>query len=856
MVAVTVLAMIAFVLSDAFNMQGGGGRQGDALAVETRYFKLHDSQLQQAYVNREIVHNYIVAAVGRALEQQQLMQMRAQFPQIPQEQLTQFIPYDRIGMQANSYADGRFGPVSERSVVESLVLAEQARRMGIVATDNQVFGFIAQTTQGLLTGEQLNAIMLSMNAPGGGKVTQRQLTEAFRGEMLAVTMRTMFSESPGLTMSPLDRWNSYLRKRCRATAEVLPINTADLVKQDKIRKPSDAELTAFYDKYRYSEPRPGSPDPGFKSPQKARFQYLAADEGKFLDASKITNEEIAAHYEQNKSRYPYVPEEFTEPAKEEAKPETKPEVKPETTPEVKPETKPEPAKPEAKPEPAKPEPKPETKPEVKPEPKPEPAKPETKPEPAKPEPKPEVKPETKPEPKPEVKPESAKPETKPEPNKPETASEPAAKKEPTKVSSDCGEEEGSSCDQAAEDAAKPAPTATASATSTSTASPTASPSASPSATAPDLTSTLLPLATPTATATGTAAPVAKTVLPPAPLPTDDLLLPSDVRTGRNPQYEPLWKVEGKIRDELARKSAADAVKKVYDEIKQELITAALDRDVTKEDLLIYDEKQWEEKFAKYPTLVAKTSAVMSDAEVRLASEDPGLFKSTVGGEPFIRAAFADSGVYVPKESMEIPEFSLTSADKPSTIRYLWWKVKYEPAKVPELKDIRAAVEFAWQTREARSEARKAAEELAKQARQSPKSLAEQFPDRDVKLTNAFTWYEVDLAGEFNDQPVPTRVSRVDGVVDAGDEFMQTVFELEADQVGIGMNEPETICYVIRLTSLTPPRSQLYDSFMVDHFQTYQTFARAEGMRTGLESYEALLAQADIKWLREPRERGR
>jgi hypothetical protein len=82
-----------------------------------------------------------------------------------------------------------------------------------------------------------------------------------------------------------------------------------------------------------------------------------------------------------------------------------------------------------------------------------------------------------------------------------------------------------------------------------------------------------------------------------------------------------------------------------------------------------------------------------------------------------------------------------------------------------------------------------------------------------------------------------------------------VFELETNQIGTAMNEPESICYVIRLTSLTPPRAQLYDSFMVDHFQTYQTFARAEGMRTGVEAYETLLAEADIKWLREPRQRG-
>lgn len=844
MVGLTVLAMIAFVVSDNLDLTGGGGGvQGDPIVVKSNFFSLHESQVRAALDNRDIVHRFVVQAVSVALEQQQLQQMRAQFPQIPQEQLGQFIPYDRIGQQAVGYANGRFGPVSERSVVESLVLADQAKKMGMQVSDNQVVGFIAQTVQGLLGGDQLNAIMRSMSSPNGGKITLQQLTEAFRTEMLAVNMRMIFAESPAMSTTPLDRWSAYQRKRARATAEVLPISTADIIKEGKIKDPSAAELQAFYDKYRFDEPLPGSPDPGFKSPQKAQFQYVAADEAKFFAPDKITNEQIAAHYETNKSRYPYVPEDFTEiePAKIE------PAKKDEPKTDVKPEVKTDAPKTETPKTDAPKVEAPKTDAPKTEAPKADPVKTES--------PKTEAPKADAP------KVEAPKPEV-----KKETPAAPAVKEETKKaekVSPDCGadEEEASSCDNQAD----PAKTDAASASTpsaTPSATPKATPVASPSATVaiPAATATATPSATspaPTATATGTAAPAAAvTVLPPPPLPTEDLLLPDDVRFGRNPQYEPLWKVEKKIRDELARKAAADRVREIFDEIKPGLIDAALARDPAKPDVLIYDEKQWEAHFAKYPELVAKTSTLLTDSEVALAAEDPGLFKATVNGESFARAAFADSGVYVPKEAIEVPEFTVDRTDPEATTRYLWWKVKYEAAKVPELADIRDQVVFAWKTQQARADARKLAAELAEQAGQSPKSLAEQFPSRDVKLTNAFTWYEVDLSGGFNEQPTPTRVSRVDGVEDAGAEFMQEVFGLDVDEVGTAMNNPGTICYVIRLSSISPPRAQLYDSFMVDNFQTYQPFSQADGLKSGQEAYRALLADANLQWEREPRDRDR
>lgn len=751
MAALTVLAMIAFVVADAFDWRGrDGGAGDDPVVVETNFFALKESGLRQAMADRELVLNYAGQVIAAVLEQQQMQQMRTQLPQIPLEQLRQFIPYDRIMAQAGEIAVNRFGPASERSVVDTAVLANEALRLGIQINDSMVEEFIFQTVlQGMVPKEQLVA-SYQMLAARHQRLTYKQLLGAFRNEMLAWVMQTVVATDAARITTPLDRWDYYLRKRCLSTAEVLPVRTKeDVIDKGLVREPKEPEIAEFYEQYRFEEPVPGSPEPGFKIPQKAVFQYAVADEADFFEPEQVTIEEIAAHYDANKTRYPYTAEDFNDTKKS------------------------------------------------------------------------------------------------PQP------------KEPTQVSPECSADatdEGSSCADVAGDE-KPAdvkesvktpevpdtkPQATAQPKPTAT--PSASPGATPSATA---------VPAPTATASGTAVAAPSAPLPPAPLPTEDWLLPDDVRAGRTPTSEPLWKVEQKIREELARKAAADKVKKMLDDLKNELTDAALGRDIKSEQPVFTDE-QWQALLAKHPGLTGATTPLMTVVEANLAAERPGFFKATVGGEPVARVGFDDSGVYVSKEAIEIPEFAL-DRERESVKRYLFWKIKNEPARVPELKEIHAEVVFAWKTREARAEARKLADELAAKARQSSQTLAQQFPDRDVKRTNAFAWYETDLSGEFNPQPRPTRVSRVDGVDDAGDEFMQTVFGLDVDQVGTAMNNPETVCYVIRVTTQTPSRDKLYDAFMVDHFQTYQQFSQADVMKHARGALDSLLADANIRWLREPHE---
>ena len=193
--------------------------------------------------------------------------------------------------------------------------------------------------------------------------------------------------------------------------------------------------------------------------------------------------------------------------------------------------------------------------------------------------------------------------------------------------------------------------------------------------------------------------------------------------------------------------------------------------------------------------------------------------------------------------------ALTNPSAEKTVHYLYWKTKNEPAHTPELASIEGEVKFAWQTEKARKLVREEAAALAKKARETPKPLSQVFPDRDVKRTNAFMWYETDLSGGFGREQ-PTRLSKVDNVEDAGPDFMQAVFGLDVGQVATAMNNPENICYVIHVVTMDPTRQKLLRDFEVDHFETYMQFGAADARRLSEEATEALISDAGLHWIRE------
>ncbi len=791
-----ILAMVAFVFFDSTGWDGGssGPATAEEVVAATKYFDLTGADLDRAAANRMIAVQFLTQARFLALSAQMQLFMRQQLQGMGEEFIRQRMEQqsDMIRAQASIDIQREFGDDGDRSLVQTLILAEQARRLGIQISDQRIVGFVAEFVENQVDGKTLGDIVGRLRGVDGKGVSQKVLNNALRTELLATEMRRYFMGYPAQMNTPIDRWDYFLRKQCRASAEVLPVRVADFVKN--VPEPTDADVTAFFEKYKFDEPVPGSPEPGFKEPTKAAFQYFAAAEAKFFHPERITAEQVAAHYETNKGRYRYTTEDFSAATSE------KPAATPTSTGDA-----PKPATPQATAT---------------------------------------------------ATPSATSSGTKPADDKKSAG---ACESDESASAGEEGPADNADCQAPSTDAkpsAAPQPSTTAAAsTPSATATPSAAalkPTGTPTATAVP-TSTVATTAKPTASATGTAA-AAPAAAPPPPLPSEDVMLPADIRTGRDPEFDPLWKVEAKIRSELARNAAREEIERIFKELQEKLTNAALARTDLTSDAPVYTAEQWTDLAKSYPGLAAEETKLLADYEAQTMAEEPGIFRSTIGGRPFPLASYSTSGTYAPVESIEIPQARDTTplGERPTeTVRYLFWKTKHVEAKVPELTAVRKQVVETWKIQKARDLARAEAETLAKKARESNRTLAETFPDRGVEATNPFKWYEADLSGNVG-REAPTRISKVDGVEDPGPDFMQTVFGLGVNQVGTAMNNPQTVCYVVRLTSLSPSPSVLHELFAVDNFDNYREFGQRDAVRLGGEVSDAILADAELRWLREPR----
>ena len=143
-------------------------------------------------------------------------------------------------------------------------------------------------------------------------------------------------------------------------------------------------------------------------------------------------------------------------------------------------------------------------------------------------------------------------------------------------------------------------------------------------------------------------------------------------------------------------------------------------------------------------------------------------------------------------------------------RYLSWKTEDRPEFTPPFKDIRADVERVWRLMEARPLARKRAEQIAADA--TGKSLAEVAAGQDgleTAIVGPFTWLTRGTA-PFGSTPM---LSDPDGIQMAGESFMETVFSLDPGGHAVAFNEPETVCYAIRLAGLEPGEDTLRERFL-------------------------------------------
>jgi len=797
-----VLVMFGFVILPVF-MQGMGFQtyKNPPVVTTKQYGDLKQSSLISLRQQRQIVIQFF-QRLGAAVVQ-------AGGDSYPIEAMQRAVMRGDL-----AYA------TSDEALVETWLLAQHATELGLVIDDQGINALLSELMQDRVSPETISEILGQM------RLGVNQLFAALEQELLAIRLRELFSVSLG-GATPAQRWDYFQRLRREVSIESFPVRVADFV--DKIPDPDESTIRGFFAQHKLEFYDPWSPEPGFREPKKAAFEYLKADYATFVDRVTVTDEEIEQEYEKNKDRLyqqeqlpslegPVLPEEEAMPAEE-----SKPEPAEESKSEPAEESKPEPAE-ESKPEPAeesKPEPDEESKSEPAEESKPEPAE-ESKPEPAE-ESKPEPAEESKPEPAEESKSEPAE-ESKSEPAE-ETKPEPA---EATKPEPERSPESAEPVPEAPKPADTTAPTMGSPFRLVSFAEEQASGEAVAGRERPGTAEAASPPDAPSGderagdvaeeSQQGEEA-AAETAAPAQNASTD---AGDDVPA---PQYVPLEKVRDEIRRRLARAKAPEQMQKLLNDLqaaiaryREDLIRHKVEEDLQKGQALPPPEKPDLRKLADEHGLVYENPGMVS----ALAAQQLDIGKSTVGEASFVTVLFERLPTHRPA----------ISQDHENNL-YLFWKLEEVDERVPELDEpeVRERVVRAWKMVQARTLAEQEAERLAAKAREAGQALRAVFPDRaeaaEIVESDPFSWLTYGGIHPLMAQGRPPRISEVRGVTMPGDDFMQAVFGLDVGGVGVAPNAPKSEYYVVRLIESNPAPEALWAMFVSEHYFVYMGAAIAD-----------------------------
>lgn len=770
--------------------------------------------------------------------------------------------------------DEVFGEPTERALVQTMLLANKAKHLGVVISDQFITDWLQKNLQDRVTSKQYEGIVASL------QTSRPQVYEALRTELLANQMVEMFlpgfrggqsaSQEWAIFMSynttPAQRWEFYQRLKRKATVEALAVSAADFI--GEIADPSDDTVAAFYEKYKDAEPRPGAPDPGFKIPQKVKLSYFDADKKNFIDLASVSEQEIKDYYEKQKSSL------YTFDMWSRFAPQEKP-LDPPPDPVVPPAEKGDaPAKPgDAKPADNSAEKKAEEK-------------------------KPADAPKTD-------APKADAPKTdapKSDPPKSDGAmhhgntnglahpasmlaqllrgpypmlsaslsalnasweaalfaDDPVVAQATAPATGDKATGGKSEADKKAEPAAgtpaatpaaakKDAPAAEKTDAEKSKAAKAAPEKSAPEKSSPEKSAPEKPAAEqkPLGSSLSTAAPPdAFLPLPTQVMVSDDDIMPLQITDF--PAFLPLSYVAPSIREALAEQNVSLKMQETLDALSAKIKRYGSER------------TRWEvrrlENTGATPPQALDLKALAEEFKLTLRETDLlapyEVFRLPGIGETFTRSG--DYPRFVELVFSSLPLFTpALSFDRREDHVYLFWKTESHEARVPEFDEIRGEVVRTWKLREARGLAMKRAEALAAEARKDGRPLKGLFGERpgmQVIETEPFSWVTQESIADSGGAS-PPKLTEVPGIVDAGNTFMQKVFSLHVGDVGVAFNNPETIAYVIRPTSFQPTTKLLEDLFMMTPLQQYSAAAAFDRQEMLFAWNEAIQKEANLDWKR-------
>ena len=763
LVAVAVLAMLAFFVLPPFLQMGGGPASADPLVVSWNSGEFRESQLERAVALRTLTNRFLMEAAAVA---------------------------GRDASQLPAFPEG------EELIVREVLLAGQAEEIGLTVTNTAINEFLATWTNNMVRQDQFDGIIAGLRY-GRSPVAAADLFDSLRTALTARNMLLLFQtgfsgDPPGWS------WDFYKRLEQAATVEAYPVAVEDLAVS--VDPPNESELRLFFDQYKNDLPEARSPDPGFKEPYRIRYAALKAERKRFEDeaAKTITDEDIKAYYDENKEtrfRAPTPP-----PAPPTKAPAEQPGEKAAETVGEKPAAK----QPTGE-DPAAAAAAAETAPREKPGSQPADA--------------PTAKPAAEASP-------PEQPATEPlgetgflrrrlsvQPVVFRAADEPAAEK-PSADSDDAAGEV-----KLAGDPTKSADQPVAASTKTDP-QQAAADGEKPKQAAADA----------------------------------EEQQAGEADTAAEPEIavRPLEEVTDEIRQQLTRERATATIDAIFSALASDLTAYAEDRAVW---LARGDEGEPEpvapdiEKIAEKQGLVAEQSDWITATAAAEAGGIGGSFEFVpdpgsrfgIRQRRWLELVFAEGSVALRP---------ITSRDSEGN-RYFSWKQGQQEERVPSFAEARETVEKAWRIVEARPLAAQRAADIA--AAVGEEGLAETVGEEQaeaVRVVGPFTWLSQGMAG-FG---APPTLSEPNGLVLPGEALMRAVFAAGPGKTVSAFNEPQTICYCLRVIALEPDEAELRTRFASSGGEPQRVAmvaqeAFADVFRNWIEVLEQ---QSDLTWNREPR----
>jgi hypothetical protein len=297
MVVMSIVCMITFVVGTALMDMANSVRRSAAdenpIAVTWVKGKVHNSELELLRRRHAAAYRFLFAVIQTALERGGKPIINGQ--QLTPERATQ-------GFEVGIPSDN-----TEEAAIQTMVLAEEGRRMGIVVNNDAVFEYLRQISSPEL--KQGDWHELASQVVENLNISVSQLIEHLAYELRAQHVRTLtasglYSQGIGMPIvPPAEAFDMFNRLNRKLTIEAYPVEVESYIKDVK-GEPTNEEIQKLFDEGKYRDPDPNVDEPGFHKPHKLAFKYLKVSFAPFLEEAKkqITESQIEEAYQKDISQ--------------------------------------------------------------------------------------------------------------------------------------------------------------------------------------------------------------------------------------------------------------------------------------------------------------------------------------------------------------------------------------------------------------------------------------------------------------------------------------------------------------------------------------------------------------------------